>query len=118
MGMTISNFFYTVRVTMVPEGQGVSYPGGTLNFFCLTTSSSPSFTAVEWMLNGTEIQEANTGGVSITEDFSARFGGTIRLKSLSEVYNNTVIRCRASFSNGRISSDTSTLLLQGIEDLT
>ena len=116
MGMTISNFFYTDSVTMVPEGQGVSYPGGALNFFCLSTSSSPSLTAIEWTLNGTEIQEVNMGCVIITEDFTAVPGGTLNFKNLSEVYNNTVIGCRASLSNGGTSSDTSTLLLQGIED--
>ena len=112
---TIS-FVHAVLLTVVPEGQGVSYPGGMLNFVCFTTRSSPTLTTVEWTLNGTEIQEVNMGGVIITENFSVIFGGVLSFNNLSEVYNNTVIRCRASLSNGGTSSGTSTLLLQGIED--
>ena len=75
-------------------------------------------TGVEWMLNNTflnEMEEKDMGGMTISQEFSAVFGGTLRFLKVPEVFNNTVIRCRATLSTGVTvtSDDASTLLLQG-----
>ena len=117
-GITLStiNFFFLVSV--LPEDHAVSYPSGAINFFCLSISS-PTITGVEWMLNNTflnEMEEKDMGGMTISQEFSAIFGGTLRFLNVSEVFNNTVIRCRATVSTGDsvTSNDVSILLLQGI----
>ncbi len=71
--------------------------------------------SVEWLINGTELED-----LSLTNVEAGFIGqGVLVFNNISVEYNNTNIQCRANLSNGEtVDSNDFTLLVQGeIEQL-
>ena len=86
----------------------MSHVGGKANFFC--TSSSPNgdvITNVEWTANTVPLHQEQFVEIGLVGSL-----GTLLFTNLSIEYNNTRIRCVATYQSGEIvTSNTATLLL-------
>ncbi len=80
-------------------------------------SSSDIITSVEWLVNGTRLEDLSLTNVE-TEFSQLSRQGTLVFMNISVEYNNTNIQCRATLSNGDIvDSNNDTLLVQGEREL-
>ncbi len=80
-------------------------------------SSSAIITSVEWLINGTRLQDLSLTNV-VTEFSQLSRRATLVFTMVSVKYNNTNIQCRATLSNGEtVDSSNSTLLVQGVHFL-
>ena len=91
--------------------------GGTAEFTCMRTTASIEIESVEWLLNGTLLDNFNFSESDVTQRFIRFNGGIGRL-----VFNNlplmpqiTEIVCRATLRNGAtvLSTATNLIVLQG-----
>ena len=77
-------------------------------------SLSGTIASVQWLINGTLLEDLNL--TNVEPDFSeVTSQGSLVFRNISvEPHNNTIIQCRATFNNGKIvDSNNSTLLVQG-----
>ncbi len=97
-------------VTLSSSGN-VFIPGDSAIYNC--ASPSGTITSVEWLINGTLLEDLSLTNV-VTEFSQLTKQGTLRFNDISVEYNNTNIQCRANLSNGEtVDSNNSTLLVQG-----
>ncbi len=72
-----------------------------------------TITSVEWLINGTQLEDLSLTNVA-TEFSQLSRQGTLVFRNISVEYNNTNIQCRATLSNGEtVDSNNYTLLVQG-----
>ena len=97
-------------MTLIFHGT-VFTPGGNPIYNCV--SSSATIASVEWLINGTGLEDLNL--TNVVTEFSELTGqGILLFNDVSVEYNNTNIQCRATLSNGdTVNSWTSTLVVQG-----
>ena len=77
------------------------------------SSSGTTITSVEWLINGTRLEDLSLTNVE-TEFSQITRQGALVFNNISVEYNNTNIQCRATLSNGETGdSDNFTLLVQG-----
>ncbi len=89
----------------------VFIPGRNPTYSC--ASISGTITSVEWLINGTRLEDLSLTNV-VTEFSELTEQGTLRFNNISVEYNNTNIQCRATLSNGEtVDSNNVTLLVQG-----
>ncbi len=96
---------------MLTAGAIVFIPGANPTYNC--ASLSRTITSVEWLINGTRLEDLNL--TNVQREFSQLSRqGTLIFNNVSVEYNNTNIQCRATLSNGTtVDSTTSTFLVQG-----
>ena len=76
-------------------------------------SGTINITSVEWLINGTRLEDLSLTNVE-TEFSQLSRQGTLVFNNISVEYNNTNIQCRATLSNGEtVDSNNVTLLVQG-----
>ena len=106
--MTATAFVYIMSTVLAPS-EVVAGIGGIAIFTCRSKSSA--LTDVEWLINGTSLQELNDVR-QVFEPISEV--GIIRFDNLPVEYNNTVLQCIPIASSGsQMASRNSTLLVQG-----
>ncbi len=85
--------------------------GDDSRFNCLSTSVT--FISVEWLINGTRLEDLSFTNVE-TPFTAAATVETLLFNNISVEYNNTNIQCRATYDNGDTAdSNNITLLVQG-----
>ncbi len=98
---------------------------GTLSFsgIVFITGSNPTYrcgcdiTSVEWLINGTQLEDLSLTNVE-TEFSQLTRQGTLVFSNISVEYNNTNIQCRATLSNGEtLNSNIIPLLVQGEREI-
>ncbi len=72
--------------------------------------SGTTITSVEWLINGTRLEDFSLTNVE-TQFIELFRQGSLVFSNISVEYNNTNIQCRATLSNGETNS--ATLLVQG-----
>ena len=100
---------------MLPVRSFITVPGDGAAFNCF--SPVPGLQSVEWLINGTQLD--NLALQDVQDEFSSRLRvGNLAFTNIPIAYNATSIRCRGTFSSGEIvvSSGATLLLLQGITD--
>ena len=106
-----------ITVALNPSNQFVSVPGGTARFMCTRTMTSIDIESVEWLLNGTLLDNFNFNESDVTQRFISGFGiGELIFNHLpltSQTTNEIV--CRAALNNGEtaLSTATNLIVLQG-----
>ncbi len=90
-------------------GGMVSVQGGVAEFLC--SADFITVTGVQWLLNGTALQDLNLSNV--TTMFN-NIGGSLAFTNLPLEYNMTCIVCAANTSSGVITSNSVSLLIQGL----
>ena len=109
MAITKDKFTGTTRLTLT--GDRVSYPGGRAAYSC---ARGGVIVGVQWLVNGTRVEDLNLGDDVVVEFSRAREEGNLVFRNIPAEYNETTIQCRANYSSGNSStSNTITLLLQG-----
>ncbi len=104
---------------VLPPGEFVSFPGGNVDFTCLTSpASGDMIVSVQWIVNGSLLDTLVLRGVSTEFSPISNGIGLLEFTNLPLEYNTTSIRCIVSFETGlTISSNEATLLLlQGKDD--
>ncbi len=95
-------------MTLTSPGSVFSGANPTLNCDSLLT-----ITSVEWLINGTRLDDLSLTNVAAEFSQLTRQGALV-FNNISVEYNNTNIQCRATLSNGEaVDSNNSTLLVQG-----
>ncbi len=101
------------QVVLRPAGGIVSVQGGVARFFC--SADTITITGVQWLLNGTALQDLNLSNVNTV--FSNDAGiqtGLLAFTNLPLEYNMTCIVCIANTSSGVIESNNVSLVIQGL----
>ncbi len=76
-------------------------------------SPSVTITSVQWLINGTRLEDLSLTNV-VTEFSQQTRQGALVFNNVPVEYNNTNIQCRANLSNGEtVDSNNVTLLVQG-----
>ena len=89
----------------------ISISGGSAEFNCI--SGSIKAVGVEWLVNGTPLENLNLSNVTtVTTEFAVGFG-VLTFTNLPVEYNMTRITCMQMFTSSTIVNCTSLLLLQG-----
>ncbi len=100
---------------MFPPDELVSLVGGNAEFTCLS-SSIRMVIAIQWLINGSFIEDLST--INAMADFNeiANGIGTLSFSNLILDFNMTTIRCRAEFgpNDFMTSSKVTILLVQGL----
>ncbi len=79
----------------------------------ITVDPRPHLSSVQWLMNGTRLEDLNLTNVP-TEFREVTRQGTLVFNNISVEYNNTNIQCRATLSNEEtVDSNNVTLLVQG-----
>ncbi len=99
-------------IVMLTSNSIVFTPGENPLFNC--GSSSDTITSVQWLINGTRLEDLSLTNVE-TEFMELTDQGTLVFNNVSVEYNNTNIQCRATLSDGTTVTVDSTLrlLVQG-----
>ena len=92
---------------MNPDNKFITVPGGSATYTCITSIlTNDNIESVQWLVNNTLVENLELDNVVVTGL------GRLRFTMTSEEYNNTNIRCRATFMSGSITtSETGSLLL-------
>ena len=89
----------------------MSYAGGRASYACF---GGGTIVGVQWLVNGTRVEDLNLGDDVVVEFSLAREEGNLLFRNIPAEYNETTIQCGANYSSGNSStSDNVTLLLQG-----
>ncbi len=88
----------------------VSIPGYYSIYYCWSSSGIITITSVEWLINGTQLEDLSLTNVE-TEFSQLLRQGTLVFNIISVEYNNTNIQCRATLSNGETADSNSVTLL-------
>ena len=99
----MSNSFITCLGTIE---EVIATQGGSIRFNCL----SPGAVGVEWLVNGTSLENLNLNNV--TAEFAEGIGGVLTLTNLPVEYNMTRITCILT-GTSQVVNTTFILLLQG-----
>ncbi len=104
--------YYLISSILLSSSSGnVFIPGDNPIYNC--ASSSGTITSVEWLINGTQLEDLSLTNVE-TEFSQLSRQGVLVFNDISVEYNNTNIQCRATLSNGEtVHSNSLTLLVQG-----
>ena len=106
---TIIIIIYFAETTLT--GDRVSYVGGRASYDCF---GGGVIVDVQWLVNGTRVEDLNLGDDVVVEFSLAREEGDLLFRNIPAEYNETTIQCRANYSSETSStSGTVTLLLQG-----
>ncbi len=102
---------YLILVRLSSSTGNVFIPGDNPIYNCV--SPPVTITSVEWLINGTQLEDLGLTNVEVV--FSRLTEqGTLRFNNISVEHNNTNIQCRATLSNGEIvDSNNLILLVQG-----
>ncbi len=104
-----------VLVYLSSSNGDVFIPGRNPVLSC--ASPFDTITGVEWLINGTRLEDLSL--TNVVTEFSQLFrqGGLV-FNDISVEYNNTNIQCRATLSNGEtVDSNNFTLLVQGEREI-
>ncbi len=105
------NFTLGFLVLLSSSNGDVFFPGRDPVLNC--ASLSGTITSVEWLINGTRLEDLSLTNVETQFIELFRQGGLV-FNNISVEYNNTNIQCRATLSNGEtVDSNYFTLLVQG-----
>ena len=102
---------YLSLVFVNPPGEFVTILGGAASYTCTTSGVSDDFIeSVQWLVNGTLLQDLELDNVVVTA------AGELRFFMVTVDYNVTSIWCRANLTSGNVSTsgDASLLLVQGL----
>lgn len=93
------------------EGQAISFIGGRASFSCFLDG----ILSVQWLMNGTELEELNLTDVIVEFD-NMRTTGNLLFTDLPLAFNGTTIQCRVTLSSGSeaVSGNMFILLIQGL----
>ncbi len=96
---------------LLTSTSNVFIPGNNPTFNC--GSSFVTITSVEWLINGTPLEDLSLTNAVTEFSQLSRQGGLI-LNDISVEYNNTNIQCRATLDNREtVDSNNVTFLIQG-----
>lgn len=98
-------FTESFEVHVAPEGEVVLIVDGRFQATC--HSSTTTISNVEWLINGTDLENSNIMNANVTKIFNTGF---LFISQLLPQYNRTTIRCRADFQH---SINSITIILQG-----
>ena len=103
------NLALIVGPSLLFPAKTVGIPGDNFSFLC----SDPSHTAlsVEWLVNGTLLE--NNRLENVFQHFDERSKTADLSFNLPLEHNVTTIQCIYNFASGNVSSETITVLLQG-----
>ena len=87
----------------------VGIPNDNFDFFC--SDSSHTALSVQWLVNGTLLE--NSRLVNVFQQYNGRSKTGELYFDLPLEHNVTTIQCIYNFASGNVSSETITLLLQG-----
>ncbi len=107
------NYLFTLGFLVILSSStgNVFIPGRNPVLSC--ASISDTITSVEWLINGTPLEDLSLTNVETQFIELFRQGGLV-FNNISVEYNNTNIQCRATLSNGEtVDSNNFTLLVQG-----
>ncbi len=90
-------------------------PGDNTIYYCWS-SSGTIITSVQWLINGTRLEDLNLTNVETEFSQLSRLG-YLSFSDISVEYNNTNIQCRATFNGETLNSNNSTLLVQGEREI-
>ncbi len=111
MFLYINVFTLGFLVQLSSSNGNVFIPGRDPVLNC--ASISGIITSVEWLINGTQLEDLSFTNVE-TEFSQLSRQGILIFRNISVEYNNTNIQCRATLSNGEtVDSNNFTLLIQG-----
>ena len=103
------NIYFAETTTLT--GDRVSYTGGRATYACF---GGGTIVGVQWLVNGTRVEDLNLGDDVVVEFSLAREKGNLLFRNIPAEYSETTIQCRVNYSSKTSStSDTVTLLLQG-----
>ncbi len=98
-------------IVLLTSTSPVFVPGNNPIYNC--GSSSVTVTSVQWLINGTQLEDLSLTNVE-TEFNQQTSQGILLFNNISVEYNNTNIQCRATLDNGEtVDSNNLTLLVQG-----
>ena len=87
----------------------IVFEGGIEAFTCISTPG----TTVEWLVNGTLLEEPYPMGVT-TETFGV--GGSLNFNNVQLYHNCTTVQCIATTNSNVRRTNIGTLLVEGIFD--
>ena len=90
----------------------IVFEGGYEVFSCASTQG----TTVEWLVNGTPLEEPYPMGVTISEIMIPNniiIGGSLIFNNVSLVFNGTTVQCIATTDGNVRQTNIGTLLVQG-----
>ncbi len=98
---------------LISSNGDVFIPGDDPAILYCVSLSGTTITSVEWLINGTRLEDLSLTNVE-TEFSQLSRQGVLVFRNISVEYNNTNIQCRATLSNGEtMDSNNYTLLVQG-----
>ena len=100
------------NLQLAPAGEVVVVPGDIIRFTCSSTATNLHITSVQWLVNGTALQNLSLSNV--TENFitvQMKGIGELVFTDISEEYNKTMITCMV---NMMMISAPTLLLIQGV----
>ena len=107
-------FFVYYPVRILPRDRYTSTLNGTAIFMCLPFPMGDPITNVQWLVNGTELEQLDLPNIVPEFDNAGRGFGTLTISTIPEFYNRTQFQCKTTTtSDVHISSDTILLLIQG-----
>ncbi len=110
------NLVLYVLVLLISSNGNVFIPGRDPVLNCASLSDT-TITSVEWLINGTRLEDLSLTNVETQFIELFRQGGLV-FNNISVEYNNTNIQCRATLSNGEtVDSNNFTLLVQGEREI-
>ena len=101
-------YFHVVGVQLIEEV--IVFEGDSEAFTC----SSALGTTVEWLVNGTLLEEPYPMGVTSETIVT---GGNLIFNNIPLVYNGTTLQCIATTNNNVRRTNIGTLLVQGKDTL-
>ncbi len=104
---------FTFGFLVILNSNGNVYITGRNPALSCASISGTTITSVEWLINGTRLEDLSLTNVE-TQFIELSRQGILVFNNISVEYNNTNILCRANLSNGEtINSNDFTLLVQG-----
>lgn len=92
---------------MLPSGNVTYALYDTIEYTCIVPQNSE----VQWLVNGTILEDMNLPGVRTASNIVA---GALTITNLTEVFNETTVQCKSTSRTGDVLlSDTPRLRLQG-----
>lgn len=87
---------------------------GNITFTCLTTHGNYYIQSIEWILNGTFIEDQNEHDAQMQFSSSGNGLGTLSIANVPIHYNGTIVQCRARMGeNTAMMSNNASILFRG-----
>ncbi len=97
---------------IISQPERVVVAGGNTTFTCIYTSASATAEQIQWLVNGTRLEDLNQ-----TERIEAE-NNIIYFIHIPVEYNGTTIKCIIDYtSGGNVPSNNATILVQGEEKI-